>query len=82
MIGEETDGAAFAEAEISHIQAELRRRFAGVGGAMLRASSFALLFPSVPPQHVEEALRRLLQEGIAESRCLADGVSAYHFPPR
>lgn len=74
--------AAVVEAEITRIQAELVRRFAGVGGAMARADSFAALFPSVPHPHVEEALYRLWQEGVAESHCLADGVLAYYFPSR
>jgi len=68
------------EAEVSRIQAELLRRFAGAGGAMARADSFAALFPAAPFNHVEEALYRLWQEGIAESHCLGDGMLAYYFP--
>lgn len=68
------------EAEVTRIQAELSRRFAGAGGAMARADSFAALFPAASFVHVEEALYRLWQEGVAESHCLADGMLAYYFP--
>lgn len=68
------------ETEVVRIQAELLRRFAGAGGAMARADSFAALFPAAPFVHVEEALYRLWQEGLAESHCLADGMLAYYFP--
>ena len=74
--------SAVVEAEVSRVQAELVRRFAGAGGAMARADIFAALFPSVPSVHVEEALYRLWQDGIAESYCLADGMLAYYFPAR
>ncbi|MCC2670634.1 MAG: hypothetical protein K0Q72_3105 [Armatimonadetes bacterium] len=82
-VDEESNRASgVAESEIARIEAELARRFGGVGGAMARASSFAVLFPSAPPQYVEEALHRLWEQGVVESYCLADGALAYHFPPR
>jgi hypothetical protein len=74
--------AAERETEVICLKLELIRRFAGVGGSMLRGSNIAALFPSAPPSLVEEALRRLGEEGVVESRCLADGALAYHFPRR
>ena len=79
---ERSQASGVLEGDISHIEAELSRRFAGVGGAMARASSFAVLFPSTPPHLVEEALHRLWEQGLVESYCLADGALAYHFPAR
>jgi hypothetical protein len=62
--------------------AELKRRFAAVGGCMARAADFARLLTGHPAAAVEEALHRLWDEGQVEMHCLSDGCCVFHFPPR
>jgi hypothetical protein len=73
--------SGISEPEILSLQAELRRRFAGVG-CMARAGDLALLFPGTQPESVEEALHRLCEDGAVEVDCLSDGTLVFHFPRR
>ncbi len=79
-----TEGSAIlipglGDGEVAAVEAELRRRFRGLG-CLARTADFARLFPSQPHQAVEEALHRLCDHGVAEMDCLADGSLAFYFP--
>ena len=69
------------ESQVLAAQAELKRRFGGIG-CLARTSDFLRLFPGVDAAAVEEALHSLCDEGIAELECLGDGSFAFHFPRR
>lgn len=75
-------GRSATDCAIDRLRAELARRFTAGSACVARADDFALLIPGSAPEHVEEALHRLVDDGRAEMFSLADGSLAFHFPPR